>query len=140
MSEEAPENVARFLGRLGHPIHAFPQYPDKHNVLHAGDEFHRTVAQLKQYCGVGAPNTHKKEDGDLSQAQVLAGGKDSHRVALHRIVTGMNGNIPAAAYKELFDEEKAWAVTQGWDMSKSKALRSNRAVQHGLRIVKKRFL
>lgn len=138
VSQKAPENVARFLGLLGHPICAFPQYPDEHNVLQDGEPFHRRPAQLRQYCGIGRPETHRKADGKLSQAELLAGGKPKLRVALHRIVTGMNGNTPVTVYKELYEAEKAKAVAKGWDQEKW--IGTNRACMHGMRLVKKQFL
>lgn len=86
--------LARLLGHLGHPLVATPYVwqtdaPDGHNCdpdrcgdrhLVALKPFTRTVGQLWQYCGHGAPAKRRK---GMSQAEAFELGSPSCKMLVH---------------------------------------------------------
>jgi hypothetical protein len=142
-------SFAKFLSRLGHPVHAVPLYVVRAQVegdddprgfqdLEPGEPFDRKVSQLWQYCAIGRPGAIPK---GATQKTVLSYGKPVLKVHLHRIVTGFGSKVPIPAYEDLYYEEVEKAVALGYDETKSPASKhSMHTLNHGFRMVKKQFL
>lgn len=145
-------NLARVLGDLGHPVHARP-YKLKDGELLAEPEFHRSLRQLWAYAGNGDVTRQPGRNftGEMSQSALLAGGKQWLRTRTHVIaqscvkLTGepdKNGRARARSpYRDVYEEEKAIAVTRGWGEEKRRVpFPSNRADMHAYRITRKEIL
>lgn len=77
--------LARLLGHLGHPVWATPHHWEgqgNKQVLITDPPFERTVGQLWQYCGHGAPARKTK---GMTAAQLAAQGDPSLKMIVHLI-------------------------------------------------------
>lgn len=117
------KTVARLLGAIGDPIWAYPMRwvdvaPDGHTCdpdrcgarhLVALQPFQRTPAQLRAYCGWGAPNRRTK---GMTQEEAFALGNQSAKKIVWNIATGCikqdgaSGNR-RSPYRDVYDTGKA---------------------------------
>jgi len=117
------KSVARLLGAIGDPIWAYPMKwvdvaPDGHTCdpdrcgarhLVALQPFQRTPAQLRAYCGWGAPNKRTK---GMTQEEALALGNQSAKKIVWNIATGCIKQDGASGkrrspYRDVYDDGKA---------------------------------
>jgi hypothetical protein len=81
--------LARLLGHLGHPVWATPHHWEgtgSKRVLVADEPFARTVGQLWQYCGHGAPGRIKK---GATFEELAAMGSPKLKMIVHLISEGI---------------------------------------------------
>lgn len=91
-----PGLIARLLGHLGHPRIAVPKHWEagedrgsaRKRVLVPGEPFERSIGQLWQYCGHGAPKRRGSDDAPLGQLDVLANGNPACKMLTHLLAQG----------------------------------------------------
>jgi hypothetical protein len=92
--------VARLLGHLGHPCHAFPSHwegqGDKRKLIH-DDPYARSVGQLWQYAGHGGPSRRRK---GMSADEVAGSGNPQVKMLAHLLAE--------AAIKEPGRDKACW--------------------------------
>ena len=108
--------LARLIGHLGHPRIAWPgrwvkggpedeQGNAPRRTLVRDEPYLRTVDQLWQYCGVGAPMHRVK---DMTQEELFALGKPTLKMVLHLLVTGIvKAQVRAGCEGHAFRTSKA---------------------------------
>lgn len=111
--------LARLLGITGHPRHAYPvkvtwetlEDGTKKETRETGEPYERSVSQLWQYCGHGAPKRFVNDlpDGDKGkQAVLMSNGNPSAKMIVHLLAecqvksNAKNGT----AYRWLYDQVK----------------------------------
>jgi hypothetical protein len=101
IGKTSPHMLARLLGHLGHPRLAVPKYwvenPDldegewgseenPKRMLVQGEPFLRSMGQLWQYCGHGAPSRRRK---DMTQEEAMAMGRPMCKMLVHLLAEGV---------------------------------------------------
>ena len=76
-------SIARLLGHLGHPVHATPHHWEgtgSDRTLVADEPYDRTLHQLWQFCGHGAPSRKRK---GMTAEEAFALGNPKLKMIVH---------------------------------------------------------
>lgn len=125
------KSMARLLGHLGHPIIATPHCYEgvgADRKLMQGETFERSLRQLWQYCGHGAPIKRRK---GMSAEEAAWGGSPQCKMIVHEHIAvniiRTKGPLAPVYYRTKQDK-----LDQGWT--------KGHAHNHGIRMVGKEFL
>lgn len=98
-------SVARLLGLLGHPRRARPYHWEgvgKERVLVADPEFDRSVGQLWQYCGVGAPGRRRR---GMTAEEVAAFGNSAIRPVVFNMAETTK-RVMRSPYRAIYEDRR----------------------------------
>ena len=114
--------MARILGHLGDPVIATPQHWEgtgAKRVLVDGEPFNRTVGQLWQYCGHGAPGRKWK---GMSADDLAAQGSPKLKMLVHlcaeNAIKEPGRSVEALLDGEQFPDECNWPYRGVYEVSR----------------------
>lgn len=97
---------ARLLGHIGHPVWTTPHHWEgtgENRVLVADEPIARTISQLHQYCGHGAPGRARK---GMTAEDALALGSPIAKTIVYIIAEGCMKKFDSP-FRAVYDEAKA---------------------------------
>lgn len=98
--------LGRLLGHLGHPVDAFPHHWEgtgSNRKLIADEPYRRTVGQLWQYCGHGAPARRVR---GMTADDAMAQGKPKLKMIVHLLAEACMKQQPDKFYRAVYDRAK----------------------------------
>lgn len=100
---------ARLLGHLGHPVHALPHHWEgtgSARRLVADEPYDRTLAQLWQFCGHGAPGRPRR---GMTATELAALGNPTLKMLVH-LNAEMCMKQSRSPFRTVYDEAKTAAA------------------------------
>lgn len=99
--------LARLIGHIGHPVHAFPKHWEGRGKgereLVDGEPFDRTVSQLWSYCGHGDPGRKRRTGMTADDAMALGKPLVKSIVWLMAVACVKVADSP---YREVYDKRR----------------------------------